>query len=213
MRKPSVKSPACQNGGIKELFVARTIAKNEKGLDRFARSLAWNLGSFDAEIKTIESMHLVVLGGIGGILSRLCLSAKQLREFSNGLDQYITQELGTTYSTVVTVDEEKPLIAVGDRQNKIALHICSDENLRMQRSVVYAYAAAHLGEFPQLEQMPFWIEIGRINHRPLYYLRNGQVERLVNEQVILPSEISLNGLSVYMGRVHAREQYIRFSGH
>ena len=213
MRKIHEKSKACQEGSIKELFVARTIAKNERGLDKFARGIAWNLGVFDAEIKTVESMHLVVFGGISSIIAKR-MTAKNLRDFSDGLEAEIHQQLGSDYSSVVKVDQSAPLMAIGDSRNKLALRIKPDENLRAQRRVVLTYAESQLGQIPQTEDITYAVELGRLSHRPLYKLRTNPEELLTyNGGLSVPSEISLNGLAVHMGRIHPREEHIRFNHH
>lgn len=205
------KPRSCEEGGEKELFVVRTIAKGETGLERFSSDLAWNLGP-NASIKTVGSMYLQLLGNMRPTLLAHHVTAKDLRGLKLGLECRFIAELSSSHASNVGVDEKNPLILLGAARNRLALNITPTEDLMAQRRIGAEFIRERFGSVPMQEDTGFSIVLGKLDGDVVHRARNDIMCLLEQEgqALVPPKEISVNGLEVMLGRVHARETHIRF---
>lgn len=211
MVKIHKKPRSCEEGGEKELFVVRTIAKGETGLERFSSDLAWNLGP-NASIKTVGSMYLQLLGNMRPTLLAHHVTAKDLRGLKLGLEERFLAGLSPDHAGNIEVDKEKPFLLLGTARNRLALNVLPSDDLMAQRRIGAEFIREKFGSVPVQEDTGFSIVLGKLDGDVAYRARNDIMCLLEQEgqALVPPKEISVNGLEVMLGRVHARETHIRF---
>jgi hypothetical protein len=150
-----------------------------------------------ASIRAITSTHLTFLESRDAkkVMRESRVNSEEAKRFSfwmsNQLDQYRTQHID------VTIDEQRPLKIMGQRQDMLVLNIIEDEQIIAERNRTESLLQEEFGELPKLKGFEPHISIGYIGTKTLSPIELRRPETLLPRGII-PETIALNGLTVFL---------------
>ena len=149
------------------------------------------------QIREIEDIHLTLFesGGLGRLFRARGFSPKDVRKFSADLQQHINETDKQHKDITATVHQERPFVWRGRGGNRVALNIRSSDALLEERELITGFFRGQFGKAPAEKSFAPHITFAEIS--------DGEHSRdprtLFPEGLAVPSEVTLNGLVVYLG--------------
>lgn len=207
---------------LKGVYAARTTEASPQRFDYFLKRLAKHLGTV-ATVRNIASTHVTLLESLGvkDQFYDYDYTAKDVRAFSRKMQRRIDKSGHSKSPMKVRVDPAEPLRWVGCvdidsrpiplpdggylQPYKLAVNLILGERLQDQRGIIEAALTEEFGELPKMRPFSPHITIGSIN-RPWREQYCGQeVADLLPNNLVPPRLIAMNGLAVYLDKIHESE--------
>ncbi|HVW23243.1 MAG TPA: hypothetical protein VHB51_02040 [Candidatus Saccharimonadales bacterium] len=200
-----MSAAAEQGTGLKSVYVARTVETSQKKFNTFVRLFGKHLGGL-AAIKSTASMHLTFLEsrGVKDKFHAYGYTPREVQAFKTGLERHLTKGGHAREALKVQTDSDAPLLWVGfSRIGKLAVNIQPSEQLIDARGRTEAFLINQLGVLPDLTPFTPHITIGKINRVLLTREIKNDPSLLLPEDLAVPASVTLNGLEVFLGRIHS----------
>lgn len=190
---------------LKRVYAARTTETSQPRFESFLKDFGKRLG-FLTTVHNIASTHVTLLEshGVKSCFYDFGFSPQDVRQFSQDMQRQIDKVHRSRSPIRVKVDPEQPFHAViAQTRGKLALSVAS-EQLQEERGIIEAKLTDEFGTLPEMHPFDPHITIGRIAMGYLQQNAGLDPNSLIPEDLAVPTSVTLNGLSVYLGGIHHR---------
>lgn len=204
---------------LKGVYAARTTETPQPKFEYFLRRFGKSLAAA-ATVRDIASTHITLLESLGvkDQFYSFGFDPQDVKSFSRRMQQRIDKSGHNKSPMKVKTDPEEPLRWVGCigldsepiqtsdgqylRPHKLAVGLVLDDRLQDQRGIIEEGLTEEFGELPEMRRFSPHITIGNI-HWPWreQYCQQEAVD-LLPKNLAVPKTIALNGLAVYLDRIH-----------
>lgn len=210
---------------LKGVYAARTTEASQPRLEFFLKRLAKHLGAA-ATVRHIASTHVTLLEsfGVKDQFYNYDFTAHDVRLFSKRMQRRIDKSGSNQSHLSVRVDPHEPLRWVGCvgvnseptigpdgkalKPYKFAIGLASDQRLDDQRGIIEEGLKEEFGELPEMRLFSPHITIGTIERPWREQYCENEATALLPPGLSVPRAVALNGLAVYLDRIHERDAVI-----
>lgn len=205
---------------LKGVYAARTVEAPQPRFDFFLNRLAKNLGIV-ATVRTAASTHVTLLEscGVKDLFYDLDFTARDVRQFSRRMQKRIDRAGHYRSPMRARVNPDEPLrwvgypppgaeqsistnVGPGYLASTLALGLVLDERLKDQRGIIEGGLVEEFGELPPIRDFSPHISIASIRKPWRDQFCQQEASDLLPRSLSLPRSIALNGLAVYLDKIH-----------
>ncbi len=190
---------------LKSVYVARTVESKQKGFDSFLKALGRGMMS-GAAIRNIGSTHLTFLesAAVKPTFYNYGYTGAEVVCFTLGLQRYLDKAGHTRHPLRVTPKDMKaPLRWMGSwTKGKLAFDVEPSDQLLDARGRIEDYVLGQFGKALDSENFDPHITIGTVQRKRIIGEARQDPNALLPQGIVVPHWTALNGLEVYLGRIH-----------
>ena len=199
------KQPGGSREVLQSVYVARTVETEQKKFGSFLKNFGRQLGS-GAAINNIGSTHLTFLESqsVKPTFYSYGYSHTEVLLFTRGLQRYLDKGGHSRAALrVCPADLQRPLRWMGSStKGKLAVDIEPSEQLTDARGRIDEYILGQFGVAPESKGFDPHITIGTVQRDRIDESARDDPNTLLPSGLLVPHWITLNGLEVYLGRIH-----------